>query len=862
MSEQFRFPSLEEKKEQETKDALKEEGGILYETTKDSENGEEKNYVNVLGVKVETYASKEDVEEIKNEIILSKLDQRLLRRIAENYSLKQALLFEGDPGAGKTFLFKKFIKMIHGKDAPVLDLVGTPRTSELDILGHWAPKGLSEDETKKYNTQLREYMELPTNQSSSNEFNKKLEELNGKFANKEIDESQFQDEFGDLTTEYVNKQKEQLMNFCQTSKLLKPDAEWEFKEGALLKAYSGNEGRGYPLIVDEFNIIPSNYQQIFLQIGGESGALSESVSFWGNSGKTSYERGKDAWICFASNFPEKTPGRSEVVAPMSDRLVWQVLPAEEYQEKKKAIKKTAGGRLQKRKKELFTTEADFIKIPIEKGVEWDKVLDEKLGEQIADVVDMLDEEFVQYYGKVGDSVSIQGEKRRRTQQMEFSGRNPLRLFSYLDNFQIRSQESGLIDFPETIKDAFEIYYLSRLADLEAREKMRNLFGEIMSGDTGKVKIQVELSLREKVNDIIANGKIKEITKTRKEVLDGLVKSIFVEEEKEEHKKERVIISEDSLLKDALEKVFNEYEELTNEKEGGKPKTHDKAIDTLLKKYFPSQPDSKTETTESRGYNAIRESFKKVFKELLELEQEVVVNLDNQKGNISDDKLVTMRDLIVNKITDPIILLSVKNKETFIREVEKKSFDNKHTKFIQLDTGVKLASVRSLVNSVAPNEIDKESLEYDKQIFDKLVKDIFYEKNPNVEKEISELQAKEKIIVLSGNEPIKQSLERALGSVLELNNAVVIDLDDYRREGEKGHIDYTKMSQAKEIAMRTETPIILLSLSKINSSTNDLLDKYSNIRFFQQPINIADVAKAYKEITENTEKKAVKQDVGK
>ena len=69
MSEKFRFPSLEEKKEQETKDTLKEEGGILYETTKDPESEEEKNYLNVLGVKIETYASKEDVEEIKNEII-------------------------------------------------------------------------------------------------------------------------------------------------------------------------------------------------------------------------------------------------------------------------------------------------------------------------------------------------------------------------------------------------------------------------------------------------------------------------------------------------------------------------------------------------------------------------------------------------------------------------------------------------------------------------------------------------------------------------------------------------------------------------------------------------------------------------
>ena len=350
---------------------------------------------------------------------------------------------------------------------------------------------------------------------------------------------------------------------------------------------------------------------------------------------------------------------------------------------------------------------------------------------------------------------------------------------------------------------------------------------------------------------------KEITKTRKEVLDGLVKSIFVEEEEKEDEKERIIVSEDSPLKNSLEKVFNEYKELTNEKEEKKSKTHSKAIDTLLKKYFPSQPKNERKENESKKYHTINNSLKEVFKELLELEQAVVVNLDNSEGDISDDKLFNMRDLIKNKITDPIILLSIKNKETFTREIEKNNLDKKHAKFIKIDTGVELVSVRSLVNSIAPNEISKESLKYDKQIFDKLVADVFFEKNPNIEKEISELQAKEKIIVLSGNEPIKQSLERALGGVLELDKAVVIDLDSYNDNNNR--LNSTRMSQAKEIAMRTETPIILLSMSKIDSSTNDLLDKYPNIRFFQQPVNIVDIAKAYKEIIDKTKEESIKKD---
>jgi len=147
MPEKIRFPSPEEQKEREIAETLKVERGILYFEETDPETKEKRSYVNILGVKLETYASKEDIEAIKEKIVLSELDQEMLRTIAERYKLRQPLMFEGDPGAGKTFLLKKFVQLIHGKEAPVLILTGSPRTTDFEIMGHWL-RELNKDSLK------------------------------------------------------------------------------------------------------------------------------------------------------------------------------------------------------------------------------------------------------------------------------------------------------------------------------------------------------------------------------------------------------------------------------------------------------------------------------------------------------------------------------------------------------------------------------------------------------------------------------------------------------------------------------------------------------------------------------------------
>lgn len=551
----IKFKSVDHIAETKKKERLLEEGGIYYEKITDPDTGEEKTFINILGVTLETSASKEDIESIKEEIILSNLDQTLLRKTAECYSLKQALLFEGDPGAGKTFLYEKFIEMIYGKGCPIDTLVGSPRTSELDILGHWAPRGDKGIDNEKYNKELAKYQESENFKSISSEFNEKLSDLNEKLKTQEIDEESFGKEFSNISTDFTEKQRNSVIDHFSKTSLGISGSDWEFKQGALLRAYSGRDGKGYPLIVDEFNIIPSNYQQIFLQIGGQSGGLSDQVSFWGNGGKTAYKRGNETAIFFASNFPEKTEGRSEVVAPMSDRLVWTILSDKEYQEKKRAIVQTAGGRLKNRKSEIFKVDKERVSVPVENAIEWDKVLNEKLGEQIADIVDVLSVQFEKNYVDLGDKITIGNESRKRTQKLEISGRNAMRLFSYLDKFQVRNEDTGLVDFTETLRKGFEMYYVGRLADKGTQDKAWKLFDELLTGDTGKLEFERNMSLKDKIKMVDDGKKVTNII-TRKEILDYLTESCDRIIESSESKGNEIIMK----LKENgfMEKLYVDY----------------------------------------------------------------------------------------------------------------------------------------------------------------------------------------------------------------------------------------------------------------------------------------------------------------
>lgn len=484
--------------EEETREELIKQGGIFYEEIKDPETQEIKKYVNILGIRVETYTTKEDIEKLvkgseKEKIqplILSELDQQMMRKIAETYSLNQALLFEGDPGLGKTFLSKKFTKLIHGSEAPILLLQGTPRTSELDILGHWAPKGLTEAENEKFKETLKQYSETGDLKVLRADLDAKIISLSERLKQKTIDQPLFQSEFGNLVQDYENKSKEAMLKMAQLLGETRNNVEWEFKEGPLIKMYKGISWKnkngetikrdGYPLIVDEFDLIPSNYQQIFLTIGGEKGQLSNEIYFHGNTGQTIFPRGKDASIAFTSNFPEKTPGRATVVGPMTDRVVWSVVDSQLAQQKEEAIidYTMSSGREKPKLEEIYTTP------PAENTIDFRNPKNEKIAKILATVIKMFKNQFDLYYRQVGDYLGEGTSKIPREQRMETSVRNSLRVIDYLSKFQYKDPKTGIIDFSESLKRAMKLYYIDRLVDKDARDKIELVLDDILGGVTG------------------------------------------------------------------------------------------------------------------------------------------------------------------------------------------------------------------------------------------------------------------------------------------------------------------------------------------------------------------------------------------
>jgi MoxR-like ATPase len=462
---------------------LQREGGIFLEREPDPEAKEPTGLLNVLGVELPTYATSAEAARILDGMVLSETDQDLLRTIAECYSLRQPLMLEGDPGSGKTFLVQQFTRLIHGAEAPVLRLAGTPRTSELDILGHWAPRGTVDD--SKFRAALAELVDGPE----------------------------------DVTN------RELAVAALEAVGQLQPDTEWEFKPGALLQAYTAREGRGHILMVDEFNLIPSNYQQIFLEISGPYGGMSEAVHFWGNGGQPEYRRGPDAWIVMASNFPEQTPGRNEVVAPMTDRLVWRTVSKADAQIKEEGVIRTLGGQIDQASAEVAELNPDKIPMPVTEPVAWREVEGQRLGYEVADAIKAFHTYFKEAYAAGQDEIAVQGDEHRtRRQQFEFSARNAMRTCAYIDRFQVLSPRTGLVDFPQTIRNAVERHYLQRLMSEERRTEMREALEVILTGTIGRKSADEEETEEPDEDNPLKEASTREFegeTLTRAEIMDRL-----------------------------------------------------------------------------------------------------------------------------------------------------------------------------------------------------------------------------------------------------------------------------------------------------------------------------------------------------
>ncbi len=151
----FKSPGSEELKRQEILERVKERGpegeilgGIIFEEEIDPETGEKKKFIYIgnpykerpLIIKLETEATREEVEAIKKEIIPMRETFEILEAIAMTYRLRQPLLIESPTSIGKTFLVEKFTELLYGYGVKPLDFYCNGQTDVSELMAKWVPR--------------------------------------------------------------------------------------------------------------------------------------------------------------------------------------------------------------------------------------------------------------------------------------------------------------------------------------------------------------------------------------------------------------------------------------------------------------------------------------------------------------------------------------------------------------------------------------------------------------------------------------------------------------------------------------------------------------------------------------------------
>lgn len=488
--------------EQQLAEQVEQSRGLFYHEEV-NEDGETQAFVNIMGIDVPTYATAEDIELLAAETIRFPIDQEIMRTIAECYVLRQPLLIEGQPGFGKTYHLEQFTKMVHGVDTPIHLVQAGPRTNELDILGRWAPVGTTAQEREHYYQTLEQELRDGELRWYMNDLRSQVDLLKVRQELGQLSVDEASERATQLLQDYTERTRTLMMEAVRRGGQTTSKSDWQFIPGFLTDAFVGNNGRGRISILDEFNMLASNYQQLFLTaLGGRRGTMNDRLPGNDGSGVAEYRRGPDTWIAFAINSPETTEGRNVVANSMTDRVRWLTISPEQNEEKRRQMSQTGGGRSYGRTRRLTALDEEFSWVPAvrpialsltgapEVGVESDQTVS-VLGDQINDILDLFDVHFQQLYRGKGDRV--QGQ--RRIQMMEFSFRTQERTHNYLERFQIRDETSGNIDMARTVRFALQRYYVDRISDTELRQAATAVLDQILTGNLGSIEFEGEVITR-------------------------------------------------------------------------------------------------------------------------------------------------------------------------------------------------------------------------------------------------------------------------------------------------------------------------------------------------------------------------------
>ena len=527
MQEKFegiRFKSPEEIKEEEIERKIKERGpegeilgGIVFEEEVDPETGEKKKYVYIgnpyeerpIIIKLETEASREEIEEIKKEIIPMRESFEILETMAMAYKHRQPLLIEGPTAIGKTFLANKFTELLYGRNVKPLDFYCSGQTDVSELMAKWVPKVETEEEKRKWH----EFLESPQAQE---ELFKIFQEAREK---KEWSPKQ--------RSELITARLQELAKSIGLSE----KTQWRFQYGAVPKAmglirnpdgtfsFDEKRGVGFILHIEEVGLAEPQVINALLKLRGKGGKLAEEIQLWENGGQK-VKAGPKFWVVFSTNPPEEYLARNEVDPALARGVVF------------KRMGELSEESLHLAAEYYFTYKLG--KKPEEKpeGCILDIYNHPDIGKEIAKVV-------AAFHNDLNKALK-KGEKGRQ-QRIPLTLDDMARVADALIDIQIRDKKTGRLDLTETLKRLIHFYYLDRLADEELREMMEANLNELLEGDTGKIEFE---------------GKVR----TRKEIFDILVERASMSkeelEEKERQQKERELRQAKYAAQDALGSLLN------------------------------------------------------------------------------------------------------------------------------------------------------------------------------------------------------------------------------------------------------------------------------------------------------------------
>jgi len=487
--ETIRFKSPEELKEEEIKKKIKEKGpegeilgGIVFEEEKvvDPETKEEKTkrYIYIgnpykerpIITKLETDASREDIEAIKREIIPMKESFEILEAMAITYKNRLPLLVEGPTAIGKTYLADKFTELLYGRGVKPLDFYCSGQTDVSELMAKWVPKVETEEEKKKWN----EFLESAEAQEKISQIAQEVEQKEGLSQEQKL--------------ALIHTKLQEL---AQSAGLYEK-TQWRFQYGAVPKAmglirnpdgsfsFDEQKGTGFILHIEEVGLAEPQVINALLKLRGKRGQLAEEIQLWENGGRK-VKAGPKFWVFFSTNPPEEYLARNEVDPALARGVIFK--------------------RMGELSEESLRLAADYYfsyklgEKPKEKpeGCILDIYNHPEIGREIAKVIAAFHNDLNKKLKK--------GEKGRQ-QRIPLTLGDMGQVANLLINTQIRNEETGRLDLTETLRELIRLCYLDRLADEELKKTMETNLNELLEGAIGKIEFEGKVLTRKEIFDIL------------------------------------------------------------------------------------------------------------------------------------------------------------------------------------------------------------------------------------------------------------------------------------------------------------------------------------------------------------------------